>query len=406
MGRLLYLDPGLRNNSGHHAGWCRGILREARSRGIETRVLTFVGIDPALQAEFSAVPLFRAFTYCSSDGDPISGWLNMYDVASAMTADDLSRLTDLRPDDLVYLIGGRPPQLKGMLHWLRRFPSGCAPRVVFDFAEDPGLDIAAGPNGQAYLSRDPRQDPRAVLYRFTARDLPAIDLSRFHMVTGEQACSAAYSVLLNRAVGVMPIPHPKTEPLHGRAGRRPITVATIGHQRAEKGYHLVPELARRLLGARGNIRMLVHNAEPGESERIQAELRVLAAGNPRLIVDERSLDELQWARLLDACDLIVCPYRLGTYGLMISGIGCEAIANGIPLVVPAGTVIAAKLREFGAGGVIFDEATPEAIIAATEHALDGFDRLAATAHAAAGRWQQTHGPRPFVDALLALAGPA
>lgn len=37
--RFFYLDPGMHDEVGHHANYCRHIEGEPRSRGIETPVL-------------------------------------------------------------------------------------------------------------------------------------------------------------------------------------------------------------------------------------------------------------------------------------------------------------------------------------------------------------------------------
>ena len=54
-GRLVYVDPGLRDNLGHHANNCRAIVGESRSRGIDTTILAFRGIDADLRTELRAI---------------------------------------------------------------------------------------------------------------------------------------------------------------------------------------------------------------------------------------------------------------------------------------------------------------------------------------------------------------
>src|ERR1700758_3547223 len=102
--RFIYVDPGLRDNLGHHANNCRVITQEFRARGFETTVLAFCNIEPGLQAELGAVPFFRAMTAWMSDGDPICGWLNGFNISSEITREDLARIADdIRPDDVIYL---------------------------------------------------------------------------------------------------------------------------------------------------------------------------------------------------------------------------------------------------------------------------------------------------------------
>jgi glycosyltransferase involved in cell wall biosynthesis len=221
-------------------------------------------------------------------------------------------------------------------------------------------------------------------------------------MTFEPQSSAAYQVLLGKPVGVVPLPRLPTMALRNRAGRRPITVAVIGHQRPDKGYHLVPEVARQLLQARPDIRVLVHNGDPQGMPEAQQAMRALAAANRRVVIDERLAGQGVWAELLDASDLILCPYDPGRFAFSYSAVAAEAVANGIPMVVPAGSSLARLVAEFGGAGTTFDRAEPAYLVDATLQALQQFDRLAAIAFAGAEKWTKVHGPRKFVDAILAL----
>src|SRR5690349_6517475 len=63
--RLFYLDPGLRDDVGHHANYCRYITGEFRRRGIEVLVFGHQEVAQALQAELGVAAHFRAYTYAS-----------------------------------------------------------------------------------------------------------------------------------------------------------------------------------------------------------------------------------------------------------------------------------------------------------------------------------------------------
>jgi hypothetical protein len=121
-----------------------------------------------------------------------------------------------------------------------------------------------------------------------------------------------------------------------------------------------------------------------------------------VLIDERLAGQKTWAELLDASDLILCPYDPGRFAFSYSAVAAEAVANGIPMVVPAGSSLARLVGEFGGAGTVFDKAEPAHLVDATLQALHQFDRLAATALAGAEKWTQVHGPRKFVDAVLGL----
>jgi hypothetical protein len=135
----------------------------------------------------------------------------------------------------------------------------------------------------------------------------------------------------------------------------------------------------------------------------QKALRNLAARNPRLILDERVAGPTRWSELLDASDLILCPYGV-SYALGRSAVVGDALANGIPAVVPANTAPARLVNEFSDSGTAFERWEPGSIMEATTKALNHFDEIARRAHAAAHKWPEIHGPARLVDAILALAG--
>jgi hypothetical protein len=400
--RFFYVDPGLWHNLGHHANSCRFITSELRARGTEARVLAFAQVEPALRAELGAVPLFRWYTYEVGDRDPICGWLNSYLVGGRATGEDLGRIPDIGPGDVVYLNSGQAIQLFGLAQWLTSLRPEARPRVVFEFGVDPGMDVQLSPGNMNLTVRDPRQDSRSVLYRHAAGQLPQAAESRVHLVTFEPNASIAYQALLGKPVAVLPVPRVAVTALDSRVGRRPITVSVLGHQRGEKGYQHMPEVARRVLAAHRDVRLLVHNGAPGVMQQTQQEMRALAAGDSRLVLDERLADDRIWAELLAASDLIVCPYNPGRFAISYSAVAAEAIANSIPLVVPAHTSLDRLMREFGSGGTTFEKDDPPTIADATLRAIDRFDEIAALAAAGARRWDQVHGPRKLVDALLAL----
>ena len=402
--RFFYIDPGLSDNLGHHANSCRAIIRELRGRNIDPTVLAFTRVIPALQAELGAQPFFRNFTYWNTDGDPISGWLNHFDKASQETWDDLVRLGNLTRRDIVYVNSAQAIQLMAVARWLEGLPPRARPRMALELGTAPGLETVRQANGIAVVAKDPRIDPQAVLYRFSAKFLARIAPDQMHIATFDVGASAAYSSLLQREVTVLPNPRQLGGEIRSRRGRRPVTVAVLGHQRPEKGYHLMPEVVRGLLAADADLNILVHNGAPGEMADVQSALRGLAAGDRRLRLDERTAGEAEWHELLQSSDLILCPYDRDRFAFSYSAIASEAVAEAIPLVVPEGTSMARLVRDFGGAGTIFADTEPGAIVDAVLQAVQGFDSLSQIAVAAAGRWREGQGPKAFVDALLDLVG--
>jgi glycosyltransferase involved in cell wall biosynthesis len=399
--RFIYADPGLRNDVGHHANFCRIIREELIRRGIGVVVLAHVDISDGLLSETKAERLFRAYTYGQSDGDPIAGWLNAFMSGAQATVADLNRLGGFDAEDIFYLASAQPTQFMALITWIKSMPAARRPRTIVEFGTDPGVDFVASGGNLEIRLRDYRIDPRPMFYRHAAGLLDA-DMQRFHMINFDSTPSAVYAQILGKPVATLPPPTVAPAEVASRVGRRPVTVALLGHQRPEKGYHLVPEVARLLLASEPDIRLLVHNGAPDEMPREQARLRELAAVEPRLVLNEQSPGLADWNDLLAASDLLLCPYEPARYVASPSGILMEALANAIPIVVPGGTVLSRQLAEFGSPGGAFEHCTVESIVAAARNVLADYDAFAARAVPAATAWNATMGVGNMVAGLLAL----
>ena len=405
--RVVYVDTGMVGEVGHHAMSCRLITRALRDRGHEVTIATWAALDPSLCAEFQARTVFRRNTYGVSDGDPLCGWLATYFVTSHETTEDFAALGPFRPDDLLYVNSVLPAQLHAVYNFLVALPEGARPQTVVELGTDPGVEFILTDGAIAFAARDPRADARATLYRFTARQMSARRLENLHLVTFDRTSSEVYSALLGIPVGTMPLPHLAMGTPHCRGSDNgPRTIAFLGHQRGEKGYHLVPEIIRHLLGERADIRLLLHNAQPDGMAETQRQIRGLAASDDRIELDERSAGPQLWQSLLNRADVVVCPYLVDRFRAAYSALASEAIASAIPLVVPEHTTLARLMRDFESGGACFDRPEPDAVAAAIDRVLDDFDTQAQRAMAAATRWVDTMGAGRMVETMLACVGSA
>ncbi|EME68237.1 hypothetical protein H261_19404 [Paramagnetospirillum caucaseum] len=403
---FAYIDTALWNNLGHHANSARHISTELRGRGIPCAVLGHVDIEAGLKDELFATPWFRCHTYGSYDQDPVCGWLTNFEIVSRTLAEDLGRIQGISRADTLYVNSIQPPQFMGVVRWAQSIPEDQRPTVIMEFGTDPGLQAVDTPEGLRFHPMDTRVDSRAVLLRYTARHLTEADRNWLRLATFDAQSSSIFQMLLDFPVGTLPLPQQAVTSCRDRSGRRPVTVGILGHQRGEKGFDKVPALVARLLAERDDIRVLVHNGWPEGMVAQQQELRTIAAADSRLILDERTADAVLWAALLEQSDLIVCPYNRNRFISSYSAVASEAMANAIPVVVPEGTTMHAVIREFGEPGTIFREESVEGILAATNAALDDFDRLAGLARQASIRWGETRGARCLVDTLLSWQAPS
>jgi hypothetical protein len=405
--QCFYLDPGLRDDVGHHANFCREIMAAFRRRGIESRLFSHDGITPVLREEMGAQPWFRVFTYFNSDGDPISGWLSGFETYSRVTGEDLDRLPALTQDDLVYCSTAQPIQLRALRDWHERLPESARPWVMVEIGQL-GLDGKRQGDQIHFDLPDPSYEPRPLLYRYLGRchlqKLPP----KLRLISFEAAISIALAQLTGCPVQTLPLPYRAFGPIRRRGSSPTLTLSFLGHQRDIKGYPLVPELAKILLGQHRQIELLVQTVNNGEPELIAAteSLRRLAAADRRLALIDAPASGRHWQSLLDRTDLIICPYRPEPYAITISAMACEALPNGIPIVIPAGTAAEQTLFACGGPGLAFPDYAVPSIVATIDRLMAQFDLYAERAHRTALTWPQTHGPDRLIDSLLSLTSAA
>jgi hypothetical protein len=405
--QCFYLDPGLRDDVGHHANFCREIMGAFRRRGIESRLFSHDGITPVLSEELAAAPWFRVFTYFNTDGDPISGWLSGFETYSRLTGEDLDRLPALTPDDLVYCSTVQPIQLRALRDWQERLPESARPWVMAEIGQL-GMDGKRQGDQIHFDLPDPSHEPRPLLYRYLGRchlqKLPP----KLRLISFEEGNSVALRQLTGCPVQTLPLPYRAFGPIRRRIGIQKITLSFLGHQRFIKGYPLVPELAEILLRSHRQIELLVQTVNNGEPELVAAteNLRRIAANDARLTLIHTPASGELWQSLIDRTDLVVCPYQPEPYAITISAMVCEALPNGIPIVIPAGTAAEQTLFACGGPGLAFADHSIPSIAATIDRLLAQFDLYADRAHRAALAWPQTHGPDRLIESLLSLISAA
>jgi len=196
----------------------------------------------------------------------------------------------------------------------------------------------------------------------------------------ELLCEAYRSLAPDGPMARLPCPHdgaPNARP-PGVLGR----IGFFGHQRPARGVEILPDLIRALL-AQG-YEVVVHDS--GGSIRGKD-------GHPRLTL-LGYLDD--FAAELARCDLVVWPSRREAYTHCMSGVVSEAIASGVPVVVPAGCIPARIVARQGAG-IEYHTHTSSAILAALAEAARDFAGLSARARAAADAWHAQNGSERLAE---------
>jgi len=398
--RLIIADPGLSGLAGHHLSYSAAVAGAASARGMAAVVLAARGFSGTIaDAQCRAVlgtpyqtagggGLFRqlAFGLAARLPAPLAGmvapplrWLRRalrpsgpdklgFELARELAALDASGADAL----LLHSVSGAnlhgiameelPPVT--LLVVLRRMPAEMA-------ADDPA----------------PEPVP-ALLRRLSGQYGP-----RLRLFADTEALATEFSALSGLAVRPVPLPL-RVPPILTRETAQPPHVVFVGGARAEKGFCALPAL----LGmASGLARFTIHSGPVGPEadplvQRAQRALRAM----PGIELVETALEPGAYNALLVSADLLLLPYDAAVYSARSSGILAEALALGIPAVVPAGCWMAEAAGP-GRAVVIAPGVAPGAALL---EALRALPHLTLSCRDAAPAWRAKHNADRLLQILL------
>jgi hypothetical protein len=308
--------------------------------------------------------------------------------------EDLHRRSDIGPDDVLFIPWARPAQFSGVVHWMRDLLPHRLPRVVVNFLDI--LNVTPEQGSSVELS----DDFNGPLLRFAASHVTTPVASRLRLGCNFSEGAAVLKTALGLDVEQLPAPQHATTSRRRRSATGPVTIGIVGHQQAAKGVRHIADSVRGILGFHPGAHILIHDSSHDLPSEVADELSRLRASGSHITLHREAFDAQGWANLLDRIDLLLCPYLRDIYRLCASGVHNEAIANGIPSVVPSDTTLATQGKAFGEGTVTFGAGEPASIVDSVRRVLDDFDRYASAAHAGAALWPRVNGPEKLVEKLL------
>lgn len=199
--------------------------------------------------------------------------------------------------------------------------------------------------------------PRLYSYAYIKTKLLGAAFARFRSRPGVRArfwtdsdqLTAEYRQVEPR-FGTLPIPHTSPKPEAPPSG--PFTVSYLGDARSEKGYHHLPRAVGDLWGSHvetGRVRFLVqsnYNVPGGEPAAAVARAQLEQMASPgRLDLVRGPLSAEEYEGALAGSSALLLPYDPDNYYARSSGICAEALAQGIPVVAPAGSWPARQFAE-------------------------------------------------------------
>lgn len=360
--RISLLDPGLFERRGHHLEWDLKVVDELTSLGHRVEVFANKRVRPKVIESFSArtkvSPLFEAFPYGGAGAiDPVAGELCFFQDSAMALAEDLRRIGNC---DLWFWPSLFAPQLYAC--------SMAAPaaRISGCIHVDPAFGAM---NGRMWWRYAFLVAQRAKLRANIGVTVP--------LLQEEYARLAAPG-----RIELFPVPHDGAPTGMRKTGLS--RIGFFGNQRPDKGAALLPELVPRLLQA--GYEVVLHDSSGLIRAKNAPGLTVL--GYVPCLAEE-----------IAKCDIVVVPCDPTAYRLMGSGIVWDAIASGVPVIVPSDTAPARLVDETGAGKTI-GAPSVDAIRRAIVDVQQNYEQVSMAAFEASRRWQTTQGVKRSVAAML------
>ncbi|HUY93171.1 MAG TPA: hypothetical protein VMV10_30865 [Pirellulales bacterium] len=382
MGRFILIDHSLVDYAGHHYEYARAVLDAAAESGYESVLATNRRFRSELREAWPIIPAYKYGVWLHQGASEwqIGLWRALHAVRRRVRPTSPSgRSVDKHADASNRKFGLLRRQFDAARQ--RRFIRDTASLLerLAVAADDvifvPTLshvDFAALQG----LWRTDRESRRPV-WHLLFRRRPEVDLSvdpfralrlsaqvreerpqSVYFWTDNEELAAHYREKTGFPFGALPIPHTPSVRTALPAQDR-LRILYLGDARLEKGFQHLPGLVRALTDDEGHrlrfeFYFQAHCVSPCEAPEItaaRAELCRLAHRGVTLFTSP--LSPPKYRELLASGHLVVLPYDRRAYAERSSGVFAEALAAGIPLVVPEGTWMARQLLQ-GAGGAFRD----------------------------------------------------
>lgn len=189
--------------------------------------------------------------------------------------------------------------------------------------------------------------------------------------------------------------------------KEPLCITFLGDVRDEKGFYWLPDLVEGLMEdyiLPGKVRFriqgtLVHPEWDRKSHAALVRLKQMPAEQVTLVGLDKALSPEAYYDLLSKSEILLCPYSPFAYRCRSSGTLAEAIAAGIPTVVPRGTWLE-RQQAPGTGEAFSDLAS---LVEGVRRICDDYPRYLSRSQAHREHWLAIHSPENLVYELVSTA---
>jgi|SRR5579862_5191014 len=244
----------------------------------------------------------------------------------------LLKSLDPNPDDIVFIPTLEHAEMLSLLNCFQTLKAASLPSYHLVFRRN------------LYEGREPdypRQDQHLSPIRNAFLEFHTLGAAqRVFFYTDSEELTRQYNRLNVFQFRTCPIPH-TYPPQPETTQQEPRQITYLGDARSEKGYHHLPALVGDLWqdwAETGRVKFAFqsnYNVSPGEAEAVVARCQLGAYPPERVRLLTESLSPNEYRELLATAQVMILPYHRDHYYARSSGVLIEALAAGVPVVVPA-----------------------------------------------------------------------
>jgi glycosyltransferase involved in cell wall biosynthesis len=392
MMKLIILDPGLTELSGHHFNYNSYIFKECKVRGIGLTIFSHAACDESVA---DVLPIRRCFDVNTYDCQTVVTQEDMkykFSTFNNMMEVNLLETVDIQfdPEDIIIMITATVFQIVGVLNWYSTLPVE-RPRICIQFMHQPWyLGLESDPDYCTSLLRHAMgawADQSDLRITFAAdQDV----LGNFlHEVSGFPIR------ILPMPIDYPPLPIGESPIGEGKAGTGRLRIGFLGDGRPEKGlHHLVRAIIDQKDDPLPNVDFFIHISN--QQGRIAYDL---LKDVPNCTVVCKQFTGAEYWETARSCDVIVLPYDPKYYHIRGSGILFEAMGLGKPIVVTSGSCLDWLAAKYNGAAVRCGFAS-ESLLEAIRIIAGNFADFEEIAQISAAQVRAIHNPKSFFDALM------
>lgn len=387
--KIIVLDHGMRFVAGHHFAYNLGLLFECLRRNQPVDFYVHADCNKDVVKVLSAKPVLKPTQYIAHSTDKYCGYLEDFNISSKLTEFNLYKNLkgNVDPEDLIYVHTADPKIVMGIAAWYVSLSKEKRPYLCLKFQN----------HGYRFVVKSYRALVQSV-FRLALK--PFIGMDKVSYAASNKLIAAQIQLVAEKPCPVFPIPLQLTHaarPYQSRREKQVIRIGYAGEGRTEQGVDMLPDIVDAVLAAYPDVQFVLQfGCHFAEKETLS---RLRACGE-RVKLIEQCLVGDHFHELLRSFDALLLPYTPDRYIERSSQIVIEAIALGVPLIVPARTSLAFEAKEFDCGYTLIQKHQVASIVEAISDFIDNHDALSQKSVPAAERCANFHCGRTLVDLLV------